>query len=166
MYKKCSNNVFGRSNPEYLLGLYCIRREIRHTLQNKGENETIDIDVKNCHPTLLFQILEHNSLISMCPLLHQYVENRELFFTHIKENYGVGDEEAKKLIIIYTYGGSLRRWIEKNKIIKSGVKPELIIIKWEIIETELLLAFKSEQNHIHGIIASHNPTLVSIANKN
>ena len=78
MYKKCSNNFFGRRNLEYSLGLYCIRREIRHTLQNNGENESIDIDVKNCHPTLLFQILEHNNLISMCPLLQQYGENRGL----------------------------------------------------------------------------------------
>lgn len=70
-YEKSKNNPFGRSNPVHSLGLFSIRRELRHTLAKKNY---IDIDINNCHPTILCQICEHNNI--ECSLLKDYVTNR------------------------------------------------------------------------------------------
>ena len=42
-YSRNDNNKYGRCNPAGALGLYPIRREIRHTLANG----MIDLDIKN-----------------------------------------------------------------------------------------------------------------------
>ena len=43
----------GRVNPKNSLGLFSIRREIRHTL---AEQRYVDLDIDNCHPVILNQI--------------------------------------------------------------------------------------------------------------
>ena len=54
-YSRNPNNPYGRSNPAHAVGLYPIRREIRHTL---AKTEFVDLDVKNCHPEMLNQLCE------------------------------------------------------------------------------------------------------------
>ena len=109
-YNKCRNNAFGRSNPNNALGLYSIRREIRHTLCS---DNYIDIDVKNCHPTMLLQICKANDIKHT--ELEKYVNNRTSYFEHVIENYGCDEEQAKNLFIIYLYGGGIDKWVEKTK---------------------------------------------------
>ena len=67
-YSKAKNILFGRVNPHRALGLFSIRREIRHTLA-KGIFK--DIDIENCHPVLLLQICEANNI--SCKYLKRYV---------------------------------------------------------------------------------------------
>ena len=54
-YRRPKNNPFGRSNPLSALGLYPIRREIRHTLACK---RFYDFDLKNAHPCIMLQICQ------------------------------------------------------------------------------------------------------------
>jgi hypothetical protein len=53
IYNKTKFMTYGRCNPDNALGLFSLRREIRHTLTN---NLFIDIDIVNCHPKLLLEI--------------------------------------------------------------------------------------------------------------
>jgi len=50
IYNLARNMKYGRVTPKCALGLFSIRREIRHTL---ARDNYIDIDVDNCHPVLL-----------------------------------------------------------------------------------------------------------------
>jgi hypothetical protein len=43
----------GGVNPKNSLGLFSIRREIRHTL---SKQRYVDLDIDNCHPVILNQI--------------------------------------------------------------------------------------------------------------
>jgi hypothetical protein len=48
-YNRNRGNPYGRSNPDKSLGLFSIRKEIRHTL---CKDRFIDIDIDNAHPIL------------------------------------------------------------------------------------------------------------------
>jgi len=62
----------GRANPDKALGLFTIRPEIRPTL---SKNKYVDLDIDNCHPVILHQILEANKIEN--PYLRSYIEFRQ-----------------------------------------------------------------------------------------
>jgi hypothetical protein len=101
---------YGRSNPENGYGLHNIRREIRHTLSNEFY---IDIDVVNCHPVILHQILIHNKI--ECKYLTKYIENRNDYLNKVMETYNLNKDKAKILFISLLYGGSYKKWLKENK---------------------------------------------------
>jgi hypothetical protein len=74
-YSKTTGMKYGRCNPKKGLGLYNIRRQLRHTL---AKNTLTDIDVDNCHPAVLQQILTKNNI--PCPFLTAYVNERKNIF--------------------------------------------------------------------------------------
>ena len=71
IYTQTKNMKYGRVFPKSALGLFSIRREIRHTL---ARDNYMDIDVDNCHNVLLHQICEHNNI--PCKYLKRYIDNR------------------------------------------------------------------------------------------
>ena len=101
-YNKVSGIPYGRSNPDRALGLYSIRREIRHTL---AINNYIDIDIENCHPVILLQICKANDGIE-CDNLAEYVNNRDKYLNDIIKKFNVSRDSAKKLFIKLMYFGS------------------------------------------------------------
>ena len=62
---------YGRVFPKNSLGLFSIRREIRHTL---SRDNYYDIDIENCHPVILYQICQANNI--RCKYLKKYIDNR------------------------------------------------------------------------------------------
>ena len=72
IYNKAKGIKYGRVNPHKALGLFSIRREIRHTL---CKGTFIDIDIENCHPVILLQICEANDI--GCKYLKRYVDERQ-----------------------------------------------------------------------------------------
>ena len=71
-YDRVKNMECGRSNPNKALGLFSIRREIRQTL---SKNKYVDLDIDNCHPVILYQIIEAS--IFENPYLKSYIEYRQ-----------------------------------------------------------------------------------------
>ena len=136
---KYIKKLFGRSNPENGLGLHNIRREVRHTLANEYY---IDIDVINCHPVILHQILKHNNI--ECKYLTKYIENRNDYLNNIMETYNLNKDKAKILFISLLYGGSYKKWLKE--------------INSEIIIEEIQL-FNDELWNIGKIITSNNPEI-------
>jgi hypothetical protein len=114
-YNRVDNIPYGRSNPSKALGLYSIRREIRHTL---AKNYYIDIDIENCHPNILLQICKMHNI--KCDKLNEYVLNREKQLNNIINKYNVSEEQAKKLFIRLLYFGSFTEWQKDNNINTEG----------------------------------------------
>lgn len=137
VYNKSGNNPFGRSNPKHSLGLFSIRREIRHTLAKKYY---IDIDIDNCHPTILYQICRHNNI--ECKMLRDYVMNRQHYLNIIQKHYNVNKDTAKNLFIRILYCGSFAEWSKDNNIIQESI--------------EIINEFKKEFNSIANIILENN----------
>lgn len=147
-YKRSKGNPYGRSNPEHGLGLHNLRREIRQTL-TKGRFR--DIDIKNCHPVILLQLIQHAGIPTI--QLKSYVENRQDWFNLITGAYQCTEEQAKTLMILYTYGGGFKKWIDKEKLDES------------FEELPELTAFKNEVRHYHGVITRRNSHLEKVAKK-
>lgn len=115
-YNKAKNMKYGRVSPFKSLGLFSIRRELRHTL---ARDNYIDIDIENCHPVLLLQILQANGI--ECKYLKKYVTNRDEIFEEVKAKYNVSRDEAKVLFIQLMYYGSFDSWYKKlNKQSKQN----------------------------------------------
>lgn len=108
-YKKLK--IYGRSNPMYGLGLFMISKAIRHTL---AMMYYIDIDIENCHPTILFQICIKYNI--KCTYLKDYVINRQKYLNMVMETYNVSRDIAKNLFIRILYGGCFVNWTKDNNI--------------------------------------------------
>lgn len=158
-YRKSRNNPFGRCNPENGVGLYNIRREIRHTLAVETYE---DVDIDNCHPRLLLLTLQGAGIDA--PLLRSYVENRQEWLDLVNAHYKVLQLERiktephlkkdipKDLFIRLLFGGSSQAWVSK----------------WEInvsFANQKLIDFENEIATINEWIAMANPHILEIAQK-
>ena len=83
-YERVKDMNCGRSNPNKSLGLFSIRREIRQTLT---KNNYIDIDIDNCHPVVLNEILKQNNINNK--YLQSYVDNRQVWFDNVNNHYDI-----------------------------------------------------------------------------
>lgn len=105
---------WGRVFPLGSLGLYSIRRQIRHTL---AKEYYIDIDIENCHPVLLYQLCEQKN--ESAKALKKYIKHRndylnmvsECFLMHIEDKHERRDK-AKNLFIRLLYFGRVENWIK------------------------------------------------------
>jgi|688.fasta_scaffold63464_5 phage/plasmid-associated DNA primase len=162
-----SKNPYGRSNPDNALGLYSIRREIRHTLAKK---RFTDIDINSAHPTFLYQILKANKEEIKCSfsMLEQYVLNRQKYLDEVMLIYGCNRDTAKNLFLILLFGGGFNAWIKKNtnQDKKTGEinldisKVHLDYVENDkIIPTKEITEFKKEFDTLTKLIAKYNPDL-------
>ena len=152
-YKRNENNPYGRSNPEKALGLFPIRREIRHTL---ASGEMVDLDVKNCHPEMLLQLCHAENYD--CPELSDYVNNRQVYFDKGTKAYGCSNDEIKRLFIIYLYGGGFDNWAEDLDVSQCDSS----VVSGFIVELESFEQFRKSIAPIHRLIAEKNPDLCRI----
>ena len=164
-YTRSLNNPYGRSNPDHSLGLYSIRREIRHTLAG---NRFVDIDIENCHPQMLNQICNNENMPH--PHLMNYCSNRDRYLYMVIKHYGCDREKAKKLFIILLYGGGFKKWIEANEI-----TPEMVLEHdktlvnedtQEILELTSIREFRLEMADINTRVLESNPKLKTIVIEN
>lgn len=159
-YNKAKNNPFGRSNPDGGVGLYNIRREIRHTLASENY---VDIDIDNCHPVLLLQTLQRAGIESPC--LQSYVENRQTWFDKVNKHWKITQSDRvknephlikdipKDLFIRMLFGGGSRKWAEKWGLECETMNPDIV-------------NFEREVSIINEWIAMANPHLLEITRKN
>lgn len=153
-YSRNENNPYGRSNPAKALGLFPIRREIRHTLASPT---MVDLDIKNCHPEMLLQLCNAEGV--PCPELKDYVSNRQVYFDEGIRAYGCSQDEIKRLCIIYLYGGGFDNWASTLDITKCA---DEVVIESHIRELDMFRVFRESIPPIHRLIANANPHLCSI----
>lgn len=112
-------------------------REIRHTI---ARNIYDDIDIENAHPSLFSQFCTSRNIA--CPLLNQYVENRDAVREMICNETNNAKSTVKQEIIALLNGG-------------HGT-----------ISHNWLAAFKFEISNIHKLISQIAPQYLAIAKKN
>lgn len=157
-YTKNSNNKYGRSNPSHALGLYPIRREIRHTL---AEDLWVDLDVKNAHPDMLVQLCQENEI--PCSHLKKYVNKRQDYFDEGVKAYGCNEESIKILFICYTYGSGFNNWFEEHADITKCDPAN--VHDGKPIELLSFRSFRESMGLIHTIIAEKNPDICETVNR-
>ena len=107
--------IFGRTYCYKGVGLQYLRQEIRHTLAN---GICTDIDIVNCHPVLLLQILQtkYNDYKQRFKGLYKYIKSRSEILDRVQSQYNVDRDTAKNLFIRILYGGNFEKWLSDNNI--------------------------------------------------
>jgi hypothetical protein len=100
---------YGRVSAMYSMSMFNMSRTIRNTCT---KDYYADVDIVNCHPTLLLQICQSNNL--NCEYLNYYCNNREEILKHIMSTHNTNRDSAKKLMLILMYLGSYKKWIIDN----------------------------------------------------
>ena len=134
---------YGRVQPKRF-SLSIIRKAVRHTLC-EGQ-DYVDIDIKNCHPTILYQLCKKADI--PCLVLEQYVKNRENMLEQVGSILNMckeeAREEAKILFIRLMYMGSVRKWKEEMNIDKVP---------------EFCNEFRNEMKYISSYFEQANPDM-------
>jgi hypothetical protein len=155
-YNKTNDmNNWGRVFPERSLGLHSIRRQIRHTL---AKAYYIDIDIKNCHPEILYQLCEKAGFSPK--YLGKYIKNREKYLKLIEDTYlqhikdkNLKRDIAKRLYIRLLYFGIVENWLKDEKLEYNE----------EYEDANLFIKkFSEELNKIGKMIIKDNPELEKI----
>lgn len=155
-YNKTNDmNNWGRVFPQRSLGLHSIRRQIRHTL---AKSYYIDIDIKNCHPEILYQLCLKNGIEPK--YLCKYIKNRDKYLKLIEDTYlshikdkNLRRDIAKRLYIRLLYFGNFENWL----------KDENLKYNEEYEDANLFIKkFSEELNKIGKIIIKDNPELDKI----
>ena len=139
---------FGRTFCYHSAGLQSLRKEIRHTIAKEFH---VEIDIVNCHPEVLNQILKLNGFNGgVC--LHKYVKDREYYLNEVMNKYQVDRDTAKSLFIRVLYGGSWLSWAKQNKLDTN--------VKYDFIEQ-----LQNEMNDINQTISVSNPRIREVVDK-
>jgi hypothetical protein len=128
IYSRTKGMNYGRIFPENTLGISQIRREIKCTLckQDKNTPLYIDIDVKNCHYSILYQLFKNEK--DKCKYIRKYIKNRDEILKELMEVYEIDRKKAKNLFIAVLYGASFDKWIKDNLLLDKYNKKDKINI--------------------------------------
>jgi hypothetical protein len=141
-YKRCSGMSYGRSNPKGALGMFSMRKVMRHTLaKRKG---LVDIDIVNAHPQFLLQVCKANGLC--CEKLEYYVKNRNAVIKRITDITGESRDRVKELFIALLFYGKFDYWL-KEKTTKDKKTGETIIVYKQID----IYAFQNDMDLVNYI---------------
>ena len=87
--KYFSKSKWGRIYPKKCINLGIMRRPIRHFLCS---DLYYDIDIKNCHPTILYNVCQHYNIKTKS--IKKYVLHRD----EVIKDIGLGKSQAKQYI--------------------------------------------------------------------
>jgi len=145
----------GRVSPVKAYGYCLMRRQLRHTL---AKDYYIDIDVVNCHPTLLYQLCESNNI--ECNMLKYYVSNREDFIQQViteNDNVRLTKDDIKNEVIKILYGNT--KITLKSNLLKELTRDVLYITNLLIEANKDLYNLiekykKSKNKHLNNLDGS------------
>lgn len=167
LYKRTMK--FGRCLVQHSIGLFGMRRKIRHTLANRVGLS--DWDIINAHPDILLQICKANGL--ECDRLEDYVRNRDEILDRImteirclSQKREQDRDRAKNLFIRILYFGNWKNWLDEKKDRDGNVEEPYIPLEevsgWLVDKVETLSA---QLKKIGENIMKANPLLVKEVKK-
>lgn len=106
-----------------------------------------DLDISNAQPTILLNVCEQNDID--CPMLIEYIENREQWMQMICETFSCPRDTAKNLFIREMFGGSVAAWCKENQFDIAKVPDkimdfdnELKLLSLEVLNLDCFQAYK------------------------
>jgi hypothetical protein len=164
-YKRVAGMSWGRSNPKNHLGMFLMRKEIRHTLALRAGFS--DWDIENAHPVLLYQICKANSL--SCNHLEYYCNNRDEILGKLMKLTKCNRGRAKLLFITLLYGSKIESWLKEDKTDEGVIiNPEISLYAFENDDGlfDWIEKLTAELEGIGKHIVKNNPMLVKEIKKN
>lgn len=162
MYKKSKHQKKGRwfANIGRSIGCQNLAKEFRHTLFSE---EYVDVDAKNCHPTLLEQYCKKNDI--PCACLSDYNLNRDAISAEFEKQFPEGaegrvwgkDETTGELKVKKTVKSHIKQMI--CRIINGGALHD------SLKRSKAFKALYKEVKNIIKRVNELNPDLVKLAKK-
>ena len=90
---KLSGNGYGRVTAVNSMTLGIVRGALRNVI---AESFYYDIDMKNCHPTILYQLCVKHDI--SCPYLKVYVNNREKWLNRLIELHNIEGDDPRDIV--------------------------------------------------------------------
>ena len=143
-YKLSVNKAGNMGYGRYYGGdgsLETLEQDIRATLCSELYT---DIDIVNCHPTLITQYAKRYFNIDL-PYIQKYVDNRQGFFDKMRDEYDLEESIVKNAIIIVLYNGA----------IKINHRDSVDFINKNIIPNDIL-EMKKEMKLLYKLIKESN----------
>ena len=129
--------------------LQCLNTNARNFLINNS----IDIDIVNCHPTILMNLCKDNNI--PCANLSLYCNDRNNFLSTIQMEYNETRAESKQRVLKLFYDDKSIQENSKCKLLKC-LTNELRTIKAEFItydEYAFLVSRAKKQNYLGSFLA-------------
>ena len=150
MYAK-PRSKWGRVFPNKSLGLTSFQKKIRNTLI-KGKY--VDLDLSNAHPMILYNICEKNDI--PCPIITEYINNREHILNNVMKYYNIDRDIAKKLFLRLTFFGTHNGFLKELKI-NTNTKPLTFITDFIDELKHVAELFKNENKALYDTARRQNP---------
>jgi hypothetical protein len=140
--------VIGRPHVKGSLGMWCVARKSRNTLMR---HNYYDIDIKNCHPMIIYGLLQNSKKYDMkkrFPYFSDYCENRKKKIQDTMDLFKCDEKTAKNAFIRIMYNGDIEAWKndKKNKIAPND----------DPSKEDFYDGFKEEVSKIIDIFIEHN----------
>ena len=103
MVSKYDKNILARGQ-EVTMGFPNLRKNIRNKIL---ASHYVDLDLTNCHPTLLYQYALNHKILHLIPKVIYYIENRALFLEE--------DPEYKNKFLSSMFGGNVKNSMKSEK---------------------------------------------------
>lgn len=146
-------------------GMATLTRKIKHTLSRPcpaiGWEGYYDIDIKNCHPTILREALRSDPEVAPASYkyLSEFVDNRPVHLAAVEAVYGVDTDSAKSLFLSLFFGGSSAGWFRQKRDTMTRPNPSLEAMPMIVSSLERELA-----THIAYLIR-HNKAFFNTCEK-
>ena len=136
------NAKYGRVYAKHNNTILYFRKQIRNTLCN---GLYYDIDIENCHPTILYQICDVNFMKTPC--LQTYVENRNKCLWEVIEHYNTDRQQSKNLFLRLLNSGSVFGWRKQYNVSN------------DVTDLKFVKDFELELNKVCDVINEKNVRL-------
>lgn len=142
-YVQNDNGLYGRYQAIGSLSGQGMIREARHTIFNELY---VDIDMDNCHPVITKWLCDNLNID--CPMLNEYVFNREKHLAILMKLNSWTRDQVKKHFLCINYGcgdALYNKMVNKSDFIMSYRK-EMEVIQKKV--SEILYEFKNINSNI------------------
>jgi len=126
----------------------CVRGSLCHSYYD-------DIDVVNCHPTIIPQMAKRWYNLKM-PHLSKYVANREHYFTIMRDKFNYTDDMTKEIIISILYGGHCPSTVKLSNNYEEEMPQDFHEIKKEMIQFTTKLIKDKAHSALYNYLSRQN----------
>ena len=123
------NRFYGRV---YGNGMATLTRKIKQTLSVPcpalGWEGYYDIDIKNCHPTIVRETLRQDPALDPNSYRHlsEFVDHRPRYLNEVERAFGVSTDDAKSLFLSLFFGGSSAGWFRSKRDGMTVANPSML----------------------------------------
>jgi hypothetical protein len=146
---RCAHADDAIVNGKYIMNYCPMKRNVRGHLAFRAY---IDIDIVNCHPVIAMQLFQKS--LFACPLLTEYVFNRNEILETIMKATGCDYRDVKDLMLAVANDGNVSSWAANHQVDPRDVPKWVFNFAMEMVRNRDRLLKTEEYKRILQIAIS------------